>query len=269
MKISNYHTHTFLCKHAEGSPIDYVKQAELDGCIELGFSDHCPYAPEVDDPWDNVRMSVQEAPIYIAQVEEARRQASFPVYLGFECEWDNRYESWYRDELKGRYGAQYLVLGSHWVTSGSEHIYCPTIDSIDLLNKYIDQTIDGMKSGLFAFVAHPDLFMRGHKEWDKQAKSCLKAILDAAIDLHVPLEINGLGMSRAVNQTSHGIRYQYPYAEFWEMVAPYAKTNKVQVICNADAHNPTDVIFNAQKARDFAGRFGITPIQTLPICPKI
>jgi histidinol-phosphatase (PHP family) len=265
MKISNYHTHSYHCKHAEGKPIDYVKQALLEGCTELGFSDHCPYPEEFEDTWPDVRMSVEEIPQYMAEIEEAREAAgtagkdSFPVYQGFECEYDKRYESWYRDELKGHYNAHYLVLGSHWLTKGSTHVYCPGINNFADLNKYIDQTINGMRSGLFAFLAHPDLFMRGYKEWDEQSKSCLQAILDAAIDLHMPLEINGLGMSRTPNETKHGMRYQYPYAEFWEMVSQ----TQAKVICNADAHDPHDVLFNAQKARDFAGRFGIKPIKTL------
>lgn len=259
MKISNYHTHSYLCKHAEGKPIDYVKQAMLDGCTELGFSDHCPYPSTFSDIWDDVRMSPQEVSLYTQLVEEAKAAADFPVFMGFECEWDKQYECWYRDELKGKYGAHYLVLGSHWVTLGSSHVYCPNLDNSADLNKYIDQTIDGMRSGLFAFLAHPDLFMKGYKEWDEQAADCLKAILDAAVDLQMPLEVNGLGMSRPINETSHGIRYQYPYNEFWELVAQ----SKVPVICNADAHDPRDVIFNAQKARDFAGRFGIIPIATL------
>ena len=25
--LSNFHTHTYLCKHAEGTPLDYVRQA--------------------------------------------------------------------------------------------------------------------------------------------------------------------------------------------------------------------------------------------------
>ena len=270
MKITNYHTHTHLCKHAIGKPLDYVNQALLESCTELGFSDHCPYPEKFDDTWPDVRMSVDEVPLYLSEVEEARELAqqsgkkSFPVYLGFECEYDKRYESWYRDDLKGRFGAQYLVLGSHWVTMGSEHIYCPDLDNVKDLNKYIDQTIEGMRSGLFSFLAHPDLFMKGYKEWDEQSKSCLQAILDAAIDLNLPIEVNGLGMSRTPNETSRGMRYQYPYVEFWEMVS---KT-KVPVICNADAHDPHDVIFNAQKARDFAGRFGIVPIATLNLQNK-
>ncbi len=258
-KISNYHTHTQLCQHAKGIPTDYLAQAEKEGCIELGISDHCPYPSTFEDFWPHVRMDVSQIEEYTSMVKAAKDAASFPVYLGFECEYDARYKSWYADELKGRYKAEYLVLGSHWVTDGSNHIYCPEITSASLLNRYIDQTIDGMRSGLFAFLAHPDLFMKGWVEWDAQAKSCLSAILDAAIDLDMPIEINGLGMSRTPNNTSHGMRYQYPYIEFWEIVAQ----SKARVICNSDAHSPEEVIMNAWKARDFAGRFGITPMETL------
>lgn len=39
----NYHTHTFRCRHATGTPKDYIKYA-IDGGIEyMGFSDHVPF----------------------------------------------------------------------------------------------------------------------------------------------------------------------------------------------------------------------------------
>ena len=256
--IANYHTHTALCKHAVGYPEDYVRQAVKEGCSALGFSDHCPYPESCTDIWNEVRMGVDEVPLYRNAVEKARELAPFPVHMGFECEWDRNYRAWY-EELKGTYGAQYLVLGSHWVTLGSRHVYCINVSSSQELGAYIDQTIDGMRSGLFSFLAHPDLFMRGHREWDEEARACLKAILDAAVGLGMPLEINGLGMSRAPNETSRGMRYQYPYVEFWEMVAETG----ARVICNSDAHDPHDVIMNAWKARDFALRFGLHPLETL------
>ena len=41
MKIkANYHTHTFLCNHAEGHVEDYVKQAVAYGFEEIGMCDH-------------------------------------------------------------------------------------------------------------------------------------------------------------------------------------------------------------------------------------
>lgn len=260
--ITNFHTHTNLCKHAEGTPQDYIDQAAKEGCSALGFSDHCPYPESFFDYWPHIRMSVEDIPVYKQWIDECRDTAPFPLFMGFECEWDPAISGWYTDELKSRYNAQYLVFGPHWVTDGSTHIYTRDIDSPSMLNKYIDQTVQGMASGAFSFVAHPDLFLCGHTfyEWDEQTKACSQAIIDAASDLNLPLEINGLGMNRALSDTKRGMRYAYPYLEFWEMVAQ----SDAKVICNSDAHNPKDVIFNAWRARDFASRFGFE-IESVPM----
>ena len=264
--ISNFHTHTYLCKHAVGSPKEYALQAQKEGCSVLGFTDHCPYPQNMPDYWPEIRMSTEEVPLYKSMIQKAKEAVPFPIYMGFECEWDSRFKSWYSDELLGTYGADYIILGSHWVTTqgGNRHVYAPNIDNNSDLNHYIDQTIDGMRSGLFAFLAHPDLFMISHPEWDQQTKSCSLALIDAAKDLNLPMEINGLGLSREPNSTSRGIRYQYPYVEFWELVAE----KKLTVVCNSDAHKPEHVRFNAWKARDFAGRFGLTPLENLDVLPK-
>ncbi|MCR5217681.1 MAG: histidinol-phosphatase [Treponema sp.] len=259
--ISNFHTHTKLCKHAEGIPADYVQQAKKEGCTALGFSDHCPYPESFYDYWPHIRMAVKEIPQYLSWIEECKKDADFPIYTGYECEWDKNISSWYSDELKGTYKAQYLVLGSHWVTDGKNHVYAPDIDNAKLLNKYIDQTIDAMQSKNFAFLAHPDLFLAHNPEWTPQAKSCSIALITAAKELNMPLEINGLGSSRMPNNTTRGMRYQYPVVEFWEIAAEEG----IKIICNADAHSPADVIFNAWKARDFASRFNIKPIENLQI----
>ncbi len=254
--ISNFHTHTELCHHASGIPRDYFEQAQKEGCSALGFSDHCPYPDDFFDYWPEIRMTVKESQKYSAEISELKAESNFPVFQGYECEWEKSFGSWYAD-LRGEFGADFLVLGSHWVTDGENHVYIPRVESPLLLNSYIDQTIDGMQSGNFDFLAHPDLFMAGHTEWDEQAKACSRAILEAAADLDLPVEINGLGMSRALSDTKRGMRYAYPYVEFWEM----ASIANVRVICNSDAHNPQDVIVNAWRARDFAGRFGIVPVE--------
>jgi histidinol-phosphatase (PHP family) len=257
--ISNFHTHTELCKHASGVPADYCRQAQQDGCSALGFSDHCPYPDDNPVIWPNIRMSASQARQYIEAVKSEAAVAAFPVYVGFECEWDKKYMSWYHDELLGTFGAQYLVLGSHWLTKGNEHIYAMNIDSVADLHTYIDQTIEGMRSGLYAFIAHPDLFMGHWKEYDRETRSCFSALLDAAKDCSMPVEINGLGMNRPMNMTKNGMRYQYPYDEFWELAAE----KRVKVICNADAHDPHDVIASAWQARQYAEKFGLLPIDFL------
>ena len=48
MKIqTNYHTHTYLCKHATGTIDDYVDRAIALGYTDIGISDHCPFTEEL------------------------------------------------------------------------------------------------------------------------------------------------------------------------------------------------------------------------------
>lgn len=261
--LPNFHTHTALCKHASGMPEDYIKEAIESGCTALGFSDHCPYpSEEAEMFWPATRMSESQIPLYIEEVRKAEKiareaGAMFPVYIGFECEWDRAMYSWYKDDLLGASGADYLVLGSHWITmEDGEHMYIADVtDRPSLLHRYIDQTIEGMCSCIYKFIAHPDIFMSGWKEWDAEAIACSNALLDAAQDLGLPLEVNGFGMIKRPNETSRGVRFKYPYREFWELVAE----RDLRVICNSDAHKPELVIKNAANARQFALDIGIKP----------
>ncbi|MFL2750649.1 MAG: hypothetical protein ACJ0DI_14580 [bacterium] len=42
MKITNHHSHTFRCKHAQGDAVDYVRHAFQGGASVYGISDHSP-----------------------------------------------------------------------------------------------------------------------------------------------------------------------------------------------------------------------------------
>ena len=89
--LADYHTHTPLCRHAEGWPVDYARVAVERGLGELGFADHNPM-PEKFDDW---RMLRDELPRYLEAVEEARAQ--FPqlrIKLGLECDFIPGYEWW-------------------------------------------------------------------------------------------------------------------------------------------------------------------------------
>jgi len=257
--ISNYHTHNVLCRHASGTVADYVAQAEKDGCSALGMSSHCPYPPGPVADWSDSRMRESEIGIYMNQVRSAAGKVSFPVYAGFECEGAGEFESWYRDRLLGEAGADYLVLGAHWVRDGSDYIYILDVDSRGLFHKYIDQTIDAVRSGIYKFLAHPDLMMGAYRNWDDDARAMFCALLDATEDCGLPVEINGNGMLRGKIMTRNGMRYMYPYDEFWDMAAE----RNLTVICSSDAHVPENVIKAAAMARDFAGVHGIIPADTL------
>ncbi|MBQ9986813.1 MAG: histidinol phosphatase, partial [Erysipelotrichales bacterium] len=97
------------------------------------------------------------------------------------------------------------------------------------LQEYVDSTIQGMESGLFAYLAHPDLFLRGYGEFDEAAEKVCHSICKRAKELDFILEYNlaGLRYSRTANKIG------YPHPKFWEIAAKY----KCKAIVGVDAHN--------------------------------
>ena len=62
-----------MCRHATGSPEEYVEVAIAAGLSEYGISDHAPLVPE---PFDDWRMRRDELPEYFAWVDRARACAA-------------------------------------------------------------------------------------------------------------------------------------------------------------------------------------------------
>lgn len=102
-----------------------------------------------------------------------------------------------------------------------------------MLDLYEESTIEGMESGLFAYLAHPDLFMRSYPEFDKHCISVSRHICRAAVRLHIPLEYN-IGYV-AINE-ARGIT-TYPCPQFWHIAANEGCT----AIIGLDAHNNLDL----------------------------
>ena len=254
--LSSFHTHTYLCKHAEGTPLDYVQQAAEEGCSALGFSDHCPYPN--DDIWLFCRMAAADIPLYKKLVDEAKKEAPFPVYFGFECEWEPQYLGWFKDTLIGTYGAEFLVLGSHWLPDGGAYEYAPAITDKRMTNRYIDFTIEAMRSGIYAFLAHPDLFLSNRTSIDSDCRAWMEALIDTAVDLQLPLEINGYGLFKTTIERDYGEDYQYPVKAFWELAAQKG----ARIICNSDAHQIDHVLAGARTAVRYAEQLGITVCDT-------
>ena len=234
--MKNYHTHTYLCHHAEGTVTEYAKSAQDKKMTHLGFSDHTPLP---DNRWPEVRMDTGELESYVQDVNKAKND--FPqieIFLGAECEYAPEYMIYYKEELLGKYNFQYLVGGAHYIPYRGEWINCYGADnSKKLLYAYTDYLIRSIDCNLFAFIAHPDLFARFYHVWDSEAIACTKAILEAARDKNMLLEINGYGYRKSKIDTAEGKRRPYPIDPFWELAAEY----KIPVIVNSDAHKPEDI----------------------------
>ncbi len=252
----NYHTHTCLCKHARGQAADYCRAAVEQGVSVLGFSDHTPHRG--DALWISVRMSETELPTYVSDVEAARRE--FPelrVLLGMECEYVPEEVSWYRDVLLGQFHLEYLLGAFHsYRASDGWHNTFTDVPDDAALRSCTDFMVEGMQSGLFACIAHPDLFEFSRRGWGAEDTACAHAICEAAAALSIPLEINANGLRRALIQDVTGMRRPYPSHRFWEIAAEYP----IEVICCSDAHTPEQVWGNNDDAYAFARYYGLNVI---------
>ncbi|MGK0288756.1 MAG: histidinol-phosphatase (PHP family) [bacterium] len=258
MKKNNYHTHTFRCKHATGDVVDYAREAFNGGATILGISDHVPWP---DHRWDEVRMDISQLDEYEQAIEHARKiYPKLKILKGMECEYNKEFHSYLEDELLGKRQYQYLVGAGHYTYLDGEwwnsFLY---LKSARALQSYAKNLIEIMDSGLYAFLAHPDLFGCGYDEWNPDIEKCAHDILQAAEDTKTPLEINGNGFRKDIKTTKSGTRYPYPWKTFWEMAGDY----DIQVICNSDAHEPENVLANLEDCYQIADDCNLTTIELI------
>ncbi|MGN0906913.1 MAG: PHP domain-containing protein, partial [Bullifex sp.] len=164
----NLHTHSFYCGHGSGKLSEYRDEALQLSLELLGFSEHCPLP---DRRFSKSRMDNSMMVVYEAD-SRAQDSSDIKVLTGYECDWSPCYRSYYEDLLEsGR--ADYLITGTHFVQSPDGHfrsVFNPGLGAGDLA-EYGKTVIGAMESGLFSFVAHPDLFMGSYRKWDENARS--------------------------------------------------------------------------------------------------
>ncbi|HNX16596.1 MAG TPA: histidinol-phosphatase [Bacilli bacterium] len=232
MKIDYcFHTHTYRCGHAFGEDASFVQAALAQGMKELGFSDHV-FLPGRPQP--GIRGDYQLLGDYINSINSLKKKYAkeINIHLGFECEYFPEYVEYYR-ELKSKHHIEYLILGQHcFYDKEGFHWYLYENCPYERIKRYTDDLIKGMETGLFSYVAHPDIFVTPFRTFTMGCEECARRICKAAERLHIPLEIN-LGMTVAVLFNDYN-GLTYPNEDFWRIASEY----KIEVYVGADAHRP-------------------------------
>jgi len=227
---TDYHLHTPLCHHAEGYPRDYVDVARARGLSEIGFADHNP----MPKPFDDWRMDIEDLPRYLEMVEEARA-SGFPVRVGLECDYLPGMEGWIQD-LGGRFAWDYLIgsvhyLGPGWDVDNPRNLFRFSEMAVDeIWDLYWGRYLRCIHSGLFDFVAHPDLPKKfGHRA-TRDPLPYYEKVVQALLDQDTAFELNTAGWRKDV-------REQYPAFAFLQLAAKAGAA----VLVNSDAHAPNEV----------------------------
>lgn len=229
MKKYNYHTHTARCFHAKGEDEQYVLAAIEAGFEEIGFADHSPW--DFDGYVSHMRMHKDEFKGYCDSINHLKEKYKdkISVKLGLECEYFPKYMPWLKEKIE-EYGIDYLILGHHFGTDEPGHKYNGDLKEKEDLEIYKNDILEALDTGLFSYVAHPDIFMRGYDLFDEKCEEISRAIIKKAIETDTPLEYNLLGFKHSVNDGKEG----YPYPDFWALVSEY----KPKAVVGIDAHSP-------------------------------
>lgn len=259
MSLTNYHTHTYRCKHASGTDRDYVQSAIQNGFSVLGFTDHMawPFTTGFQSP---VRMDVKELSNYAASIHSLKEafSSNIHIHLGAECEYFPDFLPWLKEE-KEKLGLEYLILGIHCAPNEEGRLQFANSTHPDDLDAYTRLTIRGMESGLFTYLCHPDLPLKSYHAFDAHAREMSRLICECASALQIPLEYNLAGI-RLRGLVPGG--FGYTSDEFWQIAASYHCT----AIIAYDAHEP-DVFHDTdsfQEAHKKLSDWGISVIDTLP-----
>lgn len=236
-QIFNLHTHTFRCGHAQGLDEQYVKSAIDAGLEVLGFSDHIPFIG-VNYPGD--RMDYKQKDEYLNSISKlkAKYNDKIDIKVGYEIEYfDDQLD--YLLEMKET--CDYMILGQHLKYFGYEYdCYCSDEDVLE----YVEQIEKALKNDLVVYVAHPDYYLLGRREFSKVCIDAAHRIAKASIKYDIPLEINLNGLNYGkknyhfLSENVYEDRYPYPFREFWQIVSSYG----CKVVYGFDAHSPISLL---------------------------
>lgn len=261
--LANYHTHTPLCLHAYGSEEDYVRTAIAAGYTVLGFADHAPW-PYRGGYESDCRMHKTELVEYAERIDRLKRRygGRIRLHVGLEAEYFPDYLDWLKEQ-SAALEIEYWILGSHFDGDDGLGMYFGACTRPDELQRYVRRTVRGMESGLYRYLAHPDLCLNKYPVFDAAAEKACRAICEAAAGLDLPLEYNLLGAERQQDPAFHnGSRLGYCTPMFWQIAAEYP----VKAIVGCDAHQPDrlDQVPKLRAAQEMLRGMGITVLETLP-----
>ena len=205
----NYHTHTYRCHHASGKMEQYVQRAIEGGIKYMGFSDHATFRyPDGYEAYYRVYSCDTKDYFDEAAALAEKYRDRISIIAGYEMEY---FPSYFERMLKEarEAGAEYLILGQHYIGNGyplAKGAYAGT-SRPEELRQYVSSVVDAIRTGVFTYVAHPDIikYHGGEEEYLLE----MRKICEASLEYGVPLEINFLGIRTGRT---------YPNRRFWQTV---------------------------------------------------
>ena len=252
---ADLHTHTALCKHASGTPEEYLAAAQKAGLAYWGVSDHFPAPTGYDAAF---RMAPGDLPRYfeiLDSLRDAAKGSGLQVLAAVEFDYvPGRMDEVFAALNPLRPKFDYLIGSVHYVGDFA-------FDDPDKLAEWprygVDAVWDGYLTDLKAFVelggfnvmAHSDLPKKfGFRPSDPgNVLRRMTEIYECAAAKGICLELNTAGLRVAADEI-------YPSAEF--LRAAFRAGMKITL--GSDAHKPEHVAYAFDRAAALARSIGWT-----------
>ena len=231
MKIILYHIHNKICKHSTNETKKIVEYAIKNHYKAIYFCEHCPLKNTHSKHYQYSRPKYHELNLYKQEIDFFRNKYKnkIKLYLGYEteCSYVNRY---YFEKLARDPICEFMICGDHFyndVLKEQQLNYTAFNTTSQWQIKLYWKNLEAaLKSNLYSWIAHPEIFLNSYQQWDSLTKNILKKIIKSAIKYDIPLGFN-------INYLPPKMKWHYPVKKFWRMVA---KT-KAKVIIENDSHD--------------------------------
>lgn len=225
----DYHSHTILCKHAEGIPLDYARSAKANGLTSMAATEHAP-APEPFSP--GIRMAMDDFGLYHQWIREANSVEGIDVLLGIEADYYDQCEP-FLEKWLAEHPFDYVLGSVHFLAYHRErdHALEGIWDSDDLegiWSRYFARIQRLADSRLYDVAAHLDL-PKKYKPVPDQAivEQTVKPALDRIAEAGMGIEINTSGFNHQANE-------QYPSVT----ILAWACERGIPISFGSDSHQP-------------------------------
>jgi histidinol-phosphatase (PHP family) len=225
------HIHTPLCKHAAGSPVEYLQAAKDQELSGIVFTDHCPMPAWFDADF---RMGIAELPLYHSLLESLRSDTDLYVGIGLEADYHPGTE-YFIKRLRERYAYDYLIGSVHYI--GSWPLDHPRFveeytqrDLREIYRSYFELVCQAARSGLYHSIGHLDLPKKfGHLPeggYLDLAQEALQIIAEEGL----ALDVNTAGWRKPIDEL-------YPSLELLKQASQLG----IPVVLGSDAHKPSEL----------------------------
>ena len=144
----------------------------------------------------------------------------------------------------------YIILGNHYYQTDELHQYFGSPVNEYYLKAYVDHCIQAIDTGLYSYIAHPDLVY--YDPDSKLYQEEMSRLCAYAKEKDMPLEFNLLGFMSGRH---------YPNESFWKIASKY----KNKAIIGFDAHSPDALLKDDiyQQAFNYLSSLDVELIDTI------